>query len=299
METATIGHNQGPSLEDLNENPGLVFEDEAYFTALTEELQKQIAERPENMTTEAARSEARSLAFAIAKRKAPIEKAAKGLTEEYRKKTDAINKRKKRFIETLEYLQSQARKPLDDWEAAEAAKERHIENTRAVIESAFNLPLTVTLAQLDELGETLDSLTFPLEAYFDKAETLQARRDQAMQHLADTYAKLQQSETEREELERLRKEKEDREREATAKEHAERLKEEGRREAEAQAERQRLAEKIRQEQAARDVERVTQSLTKAKFSLMASVPELSEDLAIKIIRAIHKGSVEGVRLTIE
>ena len=74
MTTATIGHNQGPSIEDLDAKPELVFQDEAYFDALSADLQKQIAERSVDMTKVADRDAVRSFAFSIAKRKTAVDK---------------------------------------------------------------------------------------------------------------------------------------------------------------------------------------------------------------------------------
>ena len=51
------------------------------------------------------------------------------MTADFKKQTKAVNDEKKAILTALDDLRDRARKPLDEWEAAENAREAKIKET--------------------------------------------------------------------------------------------------------------------------------------------------------------------------
>lgn len=79
-----------------------------------------VREHVADVTTERGRKEIASLAMRVSKSKVVIDNAGKGLVEDWKKQASAVDKERKRARDTLDALRDECRKPLTDYEAAEA-----------------------------------------------------------------------------------------------------------------------------------------------------------------------------------
>lgn len=245
---ASIGHNSAAVGEILRENPATIFDEPDMLKQLVTELQAEIDAADVNLETNVGRSEIASRAHSIRKLKTAIDKAGLERTEEHRKAVSRVNATRKEVKETLDGLAVLARKPLDEWEAAEARRQSLVDEFFNALQGA--LPQSVAdcewwLEHLEEMERNLDPDVFRGQLA-DAQATLTARVEQVKANLEAARV----AEAERAELEKLRREKAEREqREAEEQRRKEAAEAEERRKA---AEDERI--KAAQEQAARDAE---------------------------------------------
>ncbi|MBR9807413.1 MAG: hypothetical protein GYB49_09345 [Alphaproteobacteria bacterium] len=243
---ATIGHNSAAVGEILRENPAAIFDEPDMLKQLVCELQEEIDAADVNLETNVGRHDIASRAHNIRKLKASIDKAGLALTEEHREAVKKVNGIRNEVKDTLDAVIDLARKPLDEWEAAENARKMRVDqfhdrlaqrpdNTMAAIESDLSELRAIELDPDVFRGELADAQAALNQRIADSETSLEAAR---------------KAEAERAELEKLRREKAEREeREAEAQRRKEAAEAEERRKA-AEAERIKAAE----EKAARDAE---------------------------------------------
>jgi hypothetical protein len=215
----------------VSENPALAILSEEKFEAFYEKLKAEAAKVSGDVSTNKARDEVRSMAFKIAKTRAAIDKARLGLTEEWRTKTAQANTAGKAIKERLESLEEQVRKPLTDWEKAEADRVKAHTDLMTAITKAEFVGIEDTAESVAERIEWLDSITLDPAIHLDQLEWMQRAKERACEKLTAQHVRLIREELERAELELLR-EKEalrlaeveaERERAEAAKAEAERL----------------------------------------------------------------------------
>jgi len=78
-----------------------------------------IQEFGDNVESKAARDQIVSFAFKITKSKTAIDALGKDLVSEWKEKSSAVDKERKRIRDTLDDLAAKVRKPVTDWEQAE------------------------------------------------------------------------------------------------------------------------------------------------------------------------------------
>jgi hypothetical protein len=190
-----------------------------------------------------------SIAHKVAKSKVALDDAGKKLVAELKEVPKLIDAERKRMRETLEALQDQVRRPLNEWEEKEAARVAahkaviaHIENTDTAGMSAALIGAKVQDLDSLEINQELEE--FEADAHRAKAASLVVLR----KALADQ----EQYEAEQAELARLRAEAEVREQKEREDRIAREAAEKARIEAEQKAQREREAEaqRVKDEQAA-------------------------------------------------
>lgn len=164
-----------------------------------------------------------SIAFKVAKSKVALDDAGKKLVAELKEVPKLIDAERKRMRETLEALQDQVRRPLNEWEEKEAdrvaahkAVIAHIENTDTAGMSAALIGAKVQDLDSLEINQELEE--FEADAHRAKAASLvtlrQALADQE-QYEADQAELAQrraddEARTQRERDEQIRREAEER-----------------------------------------------------------------------------------------
>nr|WP_315447979.1 hypothetical protein [uncultured Pseudomonas sp.] len=238
-----------------------------------------------DLSTLKGRERIASLAFTVSKRKAAVEKPGRDYLRKIKELPKVIEAELREFVRDADALRDEIRKPLSDWEAAEAAKKREIE---AWVGELRLDPLTISAADSEYLkisigafeGTVIDGEwlgEYEAEALRLKADTLEAlraalvKREQYEAEQAELIRLRAEAEAQaqrdrdaqiaREAEDRARREAEQRaqaERDAAARREqelldqaaaAQRAAEQAAREAEAQAERQRLQLEQQAEQA--------------------------------------------------
>jgi len=144
-------------------NPGSVLLDTSLRERFLAEIGAEIAAHVPDLTTKKGRDAIKSLAYRVAQTKAPIEAAAKALTEDFRKRTAAVNAERKDVLEKLDVLRARARAPLDEWEAAEKDREDKIkevldflDSARIILASDTSATLRERLAKVEEIHGNID-----------------------------------------------------------------------------------------------------------------------------------------------
>lgn len=190
-----------------------------------------------------------SIAHNVAKSRVALDDAGKKLVAELKEVPKLIDAERKRMRETLEALQEQVRRPLNEWQAAEDARIdahkdviAHIENTDTAGMSAALIGAKVQDLDSLEINQELEE--FEADAHRAKAAALVILR----KALADQ----EQYEAEQAELIRLRAEKEAQEQKEREERIAREAAEKARIEAEQKAQRERdtEAQRVKDEQAA-------------------------------------------------
>lgn len=94
-----------------------------------------VASFEHDMSTKESRKRTASLAYKVSKVKTKLDAMGKDLTDDWKKRSALVDSSRKAMREALDSLKLEARKPLDEWEAQQAA----IEAKRIAIEEAEKL----------------------------------------------------------------------------------------------------------------------------------------------------------------
>lgn len=235
LDRPTIGHNSASVGEMIKAEPAVVYRDETVLPALVAEIKAEIAALPVDLSTDSSRKALASLAYSISTRKTPIVAAGAALTEDWRKKTAAVNALKTKVEKELDALRDAARAPLNEWEAAESARKERIINALAFLSKAATVPAGSLITDIDATVSLVEALAIDADFGDSQERALQARED-ALAALAAARDALAKAEAERAELAKLRADAQERERAAQAAEEK-RLAEEDERQRIANAER--------------------------------------------------------------
>lgn len=230
----------------------VAFNDEKAFEELYQAIKEKADAFEPDISNAKGRKELASFAHKITKTKTRIDGVRGELTEEMRMQVAAIDRRGRVMRERLDALRDEVRQPLTDWETAEKAR---VENIRAAIDNARSLGQVKFGETSEQIQERINKLpAHDMEWYGEFQDEAQLVIENAFNSLtlAKTAAVNAEQEAaarakEREELDRLRKEAEER----AAKEAAA---EADRKAKEAAAEAARKAEEDRKAQAAREAE---------------------------------------------
>lgn len=180
-----------------------------------------------------------SIAHKVAKSRTALDDAGKKLVAELKEVPKLIDAERKRMRESLEALQEEVRRPLNEWQAAEDARVaqhqaviKHIENTDTAGMSAALIGAKIQDLDSCEINQELEE--FEADAHRAKAASLIILR-QAMQD-------QEKLEAEQAELIKLRAEKEAQDQKARETRIAQEATDKARIEAEQKAQRERDAE---------------------------------------------------------
>lgn len=247
----------------VDDQARVVLLDGEAFDAFYERMKAETDKHVPDVTTDKGRKAVIALARRVTTTKTAITAAAKGLTEGWRQQTATVNAARKPIEEKLAELAAEVRRPVTEWENAEAAR---VERNRAVIDDmrqAATVTLDDTAASVEERGRRIHGIAFGEGWSADEEAEAVAVKAATVQALVAARNRLRQEEADKAELARLRQEAEERaarEAEAQAAREAE--------EAARRAEEERLAaierENERQRQAeAAEAERLERERTQA------------------------------------
>jgi hypothetical protein len=254
------GYGMTTDLIPQNLNPVTLFTNKGLDPVLLE-IKKKVDEFIPNLETATGRKEIASLAYKIAQSKTFLDDMGKKLVADRKAEIKLVDDERKRARDFLDSEKERARKPLTEWEQAQAAEEE-----RKRLEDKFNADFDEAL-HMDEL--------------FNREREIKRKEAEFARIEADAKAKADAERLEKERLERearIRKEAAEKaEREAQEKIEAERLRalkaEADAKAAAEQAERNRIAA---EERAKIEAERAE----KAKIEA-ARQAEIDKQIAIK------------------
>lgn len=187
-----------------------IFAQEGGIDAMLASLKAEVRAVATDISTPAGRKAVASLAYKVARSKTAFDEMGKGLAAEWKQKAKVIDTERARVWDELEALQAEVRKPLDEYEAAEA---KRIADHQNAIQSIIDLGTFD--ADMPASADVVAALT-ALDALPDR--DWQEFKQKAAGARSDTFAKLQAlksaslaREAEVAELARLRAEQAERE----------------------------------------------------------------------------------------
>ncbi len=223
-----------------------------------------------DLSTRSSRAEIASLAYKVAKTKAPIEAAAKALTEDFRKRTAAVNAERNDVTGKLDALRDLARAPLDAWEKEEKVREDKIKEMLDFLDTAPIILASDTSATLKERLAKVEAIDGNIDCVEAKVFALKA--------LQAGIARLEKEEADRAELAKLRAEADERKRQEAERERAEQER--------LAAERREREAKEAAEQAEREAqERIATAARLAAEEAIAAERRRADELAAEAKRA--------------
>lgn len=156
-----------------------------------------------DISTKKGRDAIASLAHKVARSKTALDSAGKDLNADLRAKINVVDQERRKIRDRLDTLKAEVRKPLDDWEAAEAAR---VEAIKARLERLTHA------APAEDTSEAISALIARVEAtsiddsWQEYLHFAAKAKDATLARLRDMLATTQRREAEAAELEHLRAE---------------------------------------------------------------------------------------------
>lgn len=308
------------------DNPVAILSDAKQFDALLGRIQAEVDAHVPDLETVKGRAAIKSLAYKVTRTKTALDDAGKELNATKRAEIDAVDSVRRDVRAKLDALADKARKPLDDWEAAEAARLAHINDRLAFIDMILVRVNDLDASSAYVSGElsALEKMQFDAEIFQDQLGTALTKKAAALETLASIRYRLAKAEADAIELAALRQREQERtEREAANKAEAdlaalekaetERREREAREVEDARIEAARIAEEKRladikaaEERAANEAAAKTEreaqakidkanaeaaALKKAADDRVAADKKAADDLAAREADKAHRGKI--------
>jgi hypothetical protein len=228
-----------------------------------------------DLSTDKGRKEIASMAHKVAKAKVRFDDLGKTLTDEHRKKVDAVNEERRSMRDRLDSLKEEVRKPLTEWENEEAEKKANIDKMIAYIKELSFVPLEDDSAKIEEKLDMVKKVKID-DSFGDQANIASIEKEKSIEKLEAQLDTVKKREADEAELERLRKEQAERdEKDRLEREEKERLarEEEIRKQ---EQERVELEAKKREEKLKREKEEAEQREKEAKEKAARDAKEAEE-----------------------
>jgi hypothetical protein len=178
---------------------------EAILTQVEKQAREQAAAL--DISTTKGRDAIKSLAAKVARSKTALDDMGKGLSDEWRKKADAIHAERRTIRDRLDALKEEVRKPVTDWENADKARIAAHEAALAQMDEAVRFSREPSPTEIQERINHLTGLTRDWQEFERRAT---AARTAALIVLTEMKAAAEKREAERADLERLRREQAER-----------------------------------------------------------------------------------------
>lgn len=222
------------SVEKLN--PLEVFTEKGVEPILYE-ITKKVKEFVPDVATAKGRKEIASLANRVARSKTLLDDLGKNLVAEWKQKAAVVDNSRKKIRDELDALKAEARAPLTKWENDELARVSALKNKVATIQSFANLDMTSSADSIQNKIDELNKINID-ESWQEFQVIAQTAKENSLGLLRVQLSNKIESDRQRFELERLRRQ----EQEQMALAHERHLRE--------------LEEKARAEKARLDLERI-------------------------------------------
>lgn len=286
------------------DNPVAVLTDPKKFDDLVGKIEAEVDAHVPDLTTAKGRAAIKSLAYKVVRTKTALDDAGKELNAEKRKQIDAVDEVRRDVRSKLDALAEKARKPLDEWEEAEATRQETVARILSSMDDTGSYHAEDTSETIGLRIEALKSLEFDADIFQDALAIAIAKKTTALADLDTLLNRTLKAEADAAELAELRKanaEREAREAEERAErdrqEQAKRDEEQRQRDAE-QAEAKRLAAADaraiadREAQAKIDAANAeTNALREAEETRQAEARKAAEEQAAREADKQHRGRI--------
>lgn len=173
------------------------------LTPFLEQVKAEVSTEVPDLTSRKGRERIASLAAKVSKSKAAVEKPGREYLKRLKEMPKVVESELREFVRAMDTLRDETRKPLTEWEEAEAARvaghQRRMDELRAVdTEDRPTSEIASAISLIDEYEIGPEWEEFEAEAHRVKAASLATLRE--------ALAKRERYEAEQAELERLRAE---------------------------------------------------------------------------------------------
>ncbi|MEG3078530.1 hypothetical protein R3F64_01500 [Halomonas sp. 5021] len=224
-----------------------------YLQTIRQELDSFLAEPP-SLDTATGRKAYASMAHKIARSKTAIDNIGKELVADLKQLPKTIDAERKRWRDQLDAWRDEARGPLNEWEAAEEARiAHHVQGIEWLRDMALEIEELDSAALKERLTNAeAKKVDESWEEYEAEAHRV---KDVTVSTLRAAIQKRENYEAEQADLERLRKQEEERKQQEREAQIAREAEERARREAEQAAQAEREAAARREQEAKAEAER--------------------------------------------
>lgn len=272
-------------LEQVDKDPRLILLGRVDQEAYMQQLRSAVWPAETDIETKAGRDRIKSNAQSIRTRKAAIDRTRKEMTEEWRKKTAAVNEVGKAVIGRLDALIEEVRAPVTAWEEAEAKRIAEADAIIADLTAAPTVTFGSTSADVEARLERIRGINLNPDVLGIRLEMAVELRDQAISRLAQSVSELKAQEAQAAELERLRAEQAAAEARREREEQERRAKEAAEAAARAEEERIKRAKIEAAEAAKREAEEMARREQEAREAEARHKIEEAERRAVEAERA--------------
>jgi hypothetical protein len=152
MTTTSIIPHEPAAIQLLFQNGGTAID------PLIERIEIEVRSHVADLTTKKGRDAIASLAFKVSKSKTALDTAGRALTETQKAEIKVVDDARKKIRDRFDALRDEARKPLTDWEKAEAD---HAERTQETMSAIRNHGINGTEApqQISLAAETIKNIS--------------------------------------------------------------------------------------------------------------------------------------------
>lgn len=299
LESVAEKTDENMSIEiAVSKNPSIVLLDRAKFTALYDHVKREVEAFVPDLTTDKGRKAIAALAYKVSRTKTAIDDAGAALKSEWLKKSQLVDASRREIREKLDELREQARRPLTEWETAEETRQAEcaefIENMRkaSIVLSAD------TSEQVAAMLRAVEEMPIDPAKFQDTEKQAIEAKGATVAILRAAVTRIQQEETDRIELAKLRAESEARaiadKAAAEAAELARLTKEREEREAVRLAELAEAARIAEEQRAAREATAIAQAAKDAEEKARREAEAKAKAEADRI-EAEHRAEMEKAR----
>lgn len=261
------------------DNPVAVLSDAKQFDALLGRIQAEVDAHVPDLETAKGRAAIKSLAYKVTRTKTALDDAGKELNATKRAEIDAVDAVRRDVRAKLDALADKARKPLDEWEAAEAERKAQAERVLITIDGYASAPGD-TAAEISASIASLDAIILDPLILDDAMEIAVARKLSVRGTMDALLAKAIQAEADAAELAKLRAAEQERIAAAEAEAEAKRKREEADAAEAAAAAAEKAAEDKRKADIAAAEERArTEAARKAEQEAQAKIDAANAEAA--------------------
>lgn len=190
----------------VRDNPGIVLLDQQRFEEFYERIKAETEKLDVDLTTQKGRDAIASMAFKVAKTKTAIDAAGKVLKEDAQATVTKVDAARKLIRDRLDALKDEVRKPLTEWEEAEAARVQSVETVLATVRAWANVTTEETSADIQSRIGEARSIEFAPDTFRDREGEAALTRDSTILALERALERIKREEDDRAELDRLRAE---------------------------------------------------------------------------------------------
>lgn len=179
-----------------------IFRSEDGVDPIIAAIEAEVRAHVPDLTTAKGRDAIKSLAFKVARSKTALDDAGKAMNEEARRHINTVDAARRKIRERLDALRDEARRPLDEWEAAEEQRVNLLKSRLAALDAARadhlcpSAQIAAVLAEIEatEIGED----------WAEKRGDAAIAKDNALTQLRRNLDIARKREDDAAELERLR-----------------------------------------------------------------------------------------------